>query len=121
MLVLVFTLLVLISSHSKEDEKNNERSKHMCPGDTLDSHCGGQGTCFFGKCFCYPGWQGSTCKEVLRPANPWYTKDCPNLQAGTKTTFGSWWQQEEEGEEECKEEVTALSACAACIAVAILV
>lgn len=87
MLVLVFTLLVLISSHSKEDEKNNERSKHMCPGDTLDSHCGGQGTCFFGKCFCYPGWQGSTCKEVLRPANPWYTKDCPNLQAGTKTTF----------------------------------
>jgi len=74
------------ASHT-EDRKEN--SKHECPGDTANSHshCGGHGTCFFGKCFCYPGRQGSNCEKTLSPANPWYTKDCPNLLPDVKSTF----------------------------------
>lgn len=34
---------------------------------------------FMGKRFCHPGYFGDKCNLKYTPANPWYTKDCPNL------------------------------------------
>ncbi len=36
--------------------------------------------CFIGKRFCHPGYTGKYCSERLHPANPWYSKGCPNLK-----------------------------------------
>lgn len=43
------------------------------------------GVLFLGKLFCYPGYTGDRCDKLLSPANPWYTRQCPNLEK--KPTF----------------------------------
>jgi len=48
---------------------------------TCDHQCSSHAICYFGSCLCHPGYAGESCQEKMQVANPWYTADCPNLQA----------------------------------------
>ena len=72
-LVLCSSLFQLSGAAPARHHHHHDSVNH-CP-----TGCSDNSDCFFGKCFCQPGYTGADCKDLLVPANPWYTEDCPNL------------------------------------------
>lgn len=62
------------SQHHRNLINHGRKDTTSCP-----SGCGENGSCFFQKCYCHPGYDGEGCKDIMNPKNPWYTDDCPNL------------------------------------------
>jgi hypothetical protein len=64
---------ILAPHHGKELPTDPMCQKSKCPQNSF---------CFLGSCPCHPGYSGESCetKVDIAAANPWYTKNCPNLQ-----------------------------------------
>ena len=56
------------------------RCSYGCGSLKLDlKHCGGHGVCFFGKCYCEPGYGGPACTKAMPPLPSTVTSKCRAL------------------------------------------
>jgi len=61
---------------TQSPRENTEDALYLCDGE-----CSVHSTCYLGTCLCHPGYGGPLCDDRMHIANPWYTSDCPNLEA----------------------------------------
>ena len=77
-----------LTARKDDTWKDSDRCPNDCRGSHAARSAGQYGLCLMGQCYCYPGFTGPSCQEVLPLRCP---RDCSNREFVVTVNVSATW------------------------------